>query len=695
MASKEFTVFAIDLSPCMGEYNNGRKITDLEFGLKYFYNHVSDLIIKDRKQDRIAVVLCHSPITKNLHSNENSLNNIQVIYKNEQFTYQDLKECSKQFVANSQPIKEIEGDCLETMLVGVGLFKETVKYKLTRNLVIITNANSPVNTFNSKLADATVQAITKMNINVYLNCIDMNDEKAGKMKKENIDNWSKLIKLYNGKIFDTFDANRAILYQPPLKKVRPVLSFLGNLRFGGAIEELFSNVSHDTVSNDNITIGVQVVPAVKVDGITPSHQFVVNRGNVDSIGDDLTYYIKNSDQKIDSKKDENKSEEANDDEKQIISRGEWDDGFRYSNMDMIALDKELMKSTKLPIRIGMDIYGFIKKKNLPFAYFTKEASYVIPCTTTSKKNLVSFNALCKSLIDLKTVALVRYVPNPSKDVETCALSPQMFTVDGGIVYGFILVRLAYKEDEKIGRFPNLTSVTTSSGTSVSSGTEPHSTKDEDKSSKNLHSLLPSASANELMESYILSKDLDNIQDQKIDDITLNNPKVSLVESDRFPLPNQHSQEFKDILTTSSPAIHKFNFNLKKILIKSLKEDNMHEYLNDKNFIQKVLVPSEEESNEALEHKRPTNLFNLSNVLSLNGSENGSKLLEKIDNQTQLLGHKLIKELGIKVVKEESKKRGSETAENEHLYEMNKNRKPNYGQSEGGYDETIDLNKLLG
>lgn len=717
MASKEITTFIVDLSPSMANKSNGRNISDLEYGLKYFYDIVTNKVLRGRKTDYISVITCHSNRTENPFSIEDSFKSIEVVSNKIAPTYDDLRKYKELLRPNMTEITEDEGDCFESMLVGIGLLTDTQKLKFVRNVVVITNAESKIKSFVTKVADATRNAINEMNINVVLNGIDFDVDGLkypGKSpeKAKNESGWASAFHTYKtSEVYTTAQIVESILHNPPLKKVKPIRAFKGQLRFGSGHYNKNENSDYvPELDQTCISLNVELYPALKAEKLASGHQYTIGREDTSV---DKTKYVKDYFIKLVSSKNEDDEDDdevrkrryVDDEDKDgdletvSIDANEWADGFKYSNYDILTLDEDLLNSAKLASDSGMDILGFIKMDDLPYAYLTGESYYLLPEASCSYKNFVGFNGLCQSLFDLDGLALIRYVQKPNDEIRVCILIPSKIKVNARFVYAFILVRLPFREDEKIGKFPLLTSIKTSNGKPFTSNNDlpdDNAIKQENDEESSNETNLPTVT-NSLMESFILSRDLDKKGKEK--DNESNDSETFFVENNKVTLSNDSLITFPKLshfgvssrLLVSSPAIHKFNLNIKKIMIKSLEDGNLHEYLNNPNFIQDNLISNENDNSGP-----STNLFNLSNVLKINSTTNDEWLTD-LNKNSKNAAKKLIKELDTKYIKQEDeakKKRKMPNNNNLNDIFMMKNAQGNYGAGEGDYEALPDINDLL-
>lgn len=714
MASKEITIFIVDLSPSMANKSNGRNISDLEYGLKYFYDIVTNKILRGRKTDYISVITCHSNKTDNPFASEDSFRNIEIVSNKISPTYHDLRRYNKLLRPNMTEMAEDEGDCFESMLVGIGLLKDTHKLKFIRNVVVITNAETNIKSFETKIADATRNAINEMNVNVVLNGIDFDIDglhypHKSREKAKNESGWVSVFDTYKtSKVYTTARIVESIIHNPPLKKVKPMRAFKGQLRFGS--DHCNKNENSDYVPDLDqtcISLNVELYPALKAEKLPSGHQYKIDPENnyVDKTKYSKDYFIKlasskdeanDNDDEVHKRRYVDDEENAGDLESVSVNVDEWTDGFKYSNYDLLTLDEDLLSSAKLASSPGMDILGFIKIEDLPYAYLTGESYYLLPESSCSYKNIVGFNGLCQSLIDLEGLAIVRYVQKSNDEINVCALIPSKIRVNERFVYAFMLIRLPFKEDEKIGKFPLLTSIKTTSGKSFTSNNDllddnPIKQEPDEDSSRDTN--LPSTTTNELMESFILSKDLDKIERKNThpDKFFVENNKVTLFNDSLISFPKLSNFGISSRLLVSSPAVHKFNLNIKKIITKSLEHRNLHEYLNDPNFIQNNLISDKNDS-----FGSSTNLFNLSNILKTNSTANDDWLADINENSIDV-AKRLIKELDTKYVKQEDEaKKKRKMTNNNNLNDMfmMKNAQGNYGAGEGEYEVLPDINDLL-
>ncbi|CAH2351821.1 hypothetical protein CLIB1423_04S06722 [[Candida] railenensis] len=712
MADKEITTFVVDISSSMGVSSSpaSRELSDLDLGLKYLFDVASAKAIRGRKTDFISVIAVHSPETENPYSSDDSFQNIEIVSKRiAPISYVDLKNIHSKLQPNPVPNSEYSenqlGDVFEGLVLAVSLLKDTSKLKFNRNIVLITNGESSITSFDSQLAGPTLSAMEKLSINLLVIGIDFeNVDHFSDIKRKNVAKWRDICaNCYNGKLITGNEALQSILYHPPLKKVRPMKAFKGQLRLGIDYQKLLKHSKRDTFKVDvkkedieesyepdldtfSLCLNVECYPATKIESLPSGHSFFVDKSkNASKISQIREYYIETAKEKDEAEKElgtrhstsKVKSEEDPEVKVEAIQDFDKIKAFKYSNYDLIPLDPGLEEATTLKSIEGIDIVGFLKKTSFSYAYLTEESFYVIPESNSLMRSVVGFNSFCSAMIELECYAIVRYVQKENSEVRMCVLLPYTVEVDDGeFVYTCSMVRIPFKEDEKIGRFPFLTP-------------KQKSNRDQEENGEAEESVItyPSEEVNKLMESFILSRDLDK-EDSHTSNTNISIPKTvsSAKSASLLPVPPERPSDSTDSkLLSNSPAIHKFNINLRRMIIATLSNDDINDALNDPDFVQKYLVSKE------------TNLFNLSNVLSLNSSSD-KEWLSNLNLKSNPIAKELIKELDVRyITKEEADQRANKRRKgagtNVHSL-FSKNPQGTFGANEGDYDAMPDLDNLL-
>lgn len=616
--SKEFTIFVVDCDPTMGESSGGIgseagtknvNTTDLEAGLSYFYNHTTSLLLKNRSSDRIAVVP----------------HGFRTLFKDSQFTYDDLKYFSLKLVLNTSS----SGDFMDTIYLALDIFQAKIHLKFVRSLVIITNSQANL-AISSRFEEYS--SFVKSNL---INVIGVNTPLKSEM--------GMIIQNWGGSFVNTADLANADI----LKRVNPRATSM-DMKFG-----------------DDISIPVEIYPAMRKEKIISGHDYTIEGGDPELVTRKTHYYIKEfpdiEDADEDTAQDYTKVNVQLDPAQKIS-------GYRISKLDTLAVDEEMKNLTRLPTDTSFDIIGFIKYAQIPYAYYVGETSYVLPGKDSGAKTL-AYNALATVLSDLAGVAIVRYVPGPKKDISVCALIPAKLKIKEKYSHGFILSQLAYKEDEKIGRFPNLSKKETAHVKKEEESEDEIEVEDDLIIKNNDEKEYPTEEDLDLMDQFLNSHDLD--KGEVIKREVIDNQKLTLKETQFVQTQPEFLDDTNSNLLPSSPSIFKFTSNLKKIIELSLKKDDLTSFLKEEDFVEKYLVKNE------------SNLFNLKNIFKLNTAAPEDWLL----HQNQEIERKLIKSLDVKYVsKEDIKKKKTQKSYTTGEKTV---------AEKSGFDEFFDINDILG
>ncbi|ODV77903.1 SPOC domain-like protein, partial [Suhomyces tanzawaensis NRRL Y-17324] len=583
--------------------------------LAFWYDHCTALLLKNRKTDRLGLVTTSSKL-----------------YEDAQFTYDRFKLYSQHLENQSAG-----GHFLEALVAAIDTFRDKIHLKYLRHLIVITNAKDSLD-FDIDLEETT-KLINQYGIKVIFTG-DFDDS------SKTFYGWKRLLAQWDhSRIVHSKELHRTIAQSVALRKVAPRATFTGCLRFAVDVEA-------DTLNQDNsaIKIDIQLYPAIKVEKTSSSHEYVFDdetktiRGLQRTTTHFIKKYTRDGPQDLLGEENDSDNEDYN---KEVIS--DYVPGFKYSKRDIIAVNKELAEVSQLPTSPGMDILGFVKKQHISLAYLVDESSYIIPPSNSSNINLVSFNALVRSLIDMDGVALARYVSKENSEVQVCALFPLKFQLKENSRYGLVSIRLAFKEDEKMGRFPSLTKDYTSANNDdddKEDEDEEETGEDGAKFSNEKKRALPSSEANVLMEEFIKARDLDEAPGADSFTHVLDNQKLGLIDTEFLNLPKTVKGDPDTKLMPTCPATKKTQRYLKQILSTSVNKESLEAFLNEEKFVEKYLVEEGE-----------TNLFNYNNILTGNtvGAENW---LTGMNSKSAPLVKKLITTLDSRYLKRnpEAKKR---------------------------------------
>ena len=123
---------------------------------------------------------------------------------------------------------------------------------------------------------------------------------------------------------------------------------------------------------------------------------------------------------------------------------------------------------------GLDIRGFLDRKDFPRYYLNSESTFIVTDTRQgSRADYMALSALVDSLIKLEKFAIARYVQRKNSEVQMCLLCPILIDDTNGMkrklgreeqhTRALILSRLPFAEDERSPDFPKLSYQRTTSG----------------------------------------------------------------------------------------------------------------------------------------------------------------------------------------------------------------------------------------
>lgn len=557
--SKEYTIFVLDASKSMDVKSDGETKSDFERALQYTFGYFTQQLIKNRKSDRFALILYSGSTFEVLYDNS------VLTYSVVQTYYTDSIEFHKRHTNDAEKV-----DLIDALYQALNLFSSTIKLKFVRNLYLLTNGVLPVGTIDRILLFQ--QMIKEYEINTTLSLI----ANANRNNQSTNSILTTLTKQFINTKFIDFD--RMISLSQPPKLVSPRCIAEGCLGFG-ILDGLIDQVG------TGIHFQVQVFPGVKASNPTSSTSYyidpILNQPN--KVDTALLLYIKKTSDLGDDEdaEDAEDGDESNSKETETQGKSEeekisvtWADctpGFKYSHRDLLAITPELEAATTLETSPSLDILGFYEKHKFPYAYMTEESTYVIPHQQYHEGNRLGYNSLIRAMIDLNYVALVRFVAKQDAEVQVCVAFPRYVAIGKQQGCILVLVRVAMKEDEKIGHFPKL-----------------EETNDR--------------TVDDLMELYIKSKKLR--RDRNFNPYILDDSRITLTHSEPVSEPTSADSTIDRILLARNPATDRFNYYFKKILFESLAlSDPLSKFLQEEKFVSKYLSAGEKNT-----------LFNMDTIL---------------------------------------------------------------------------------
>lgn len=627
MADKELLVFVLDATVPSSSY-------------AYLFQVLAAKLLKGLKTDYVSVALFHSANTVHAVADSGKFRGIEVLLDFETVCFENLQRLEARLSAEKGHPDPESSDAVQATLFSSMLFRPTVKKVFTRNVVLITSCESPIHADSHEKIERLLSTFAEIPSNLYVILDEPNDLFG-----------SLVAQFKSGSLFSTEDASSLTLNHPPIRKTRPVATYKGLLRLGADISLDTDNpgvfLYQDTKSSQ---FGVELYPAVKLETSSlHTHEYIIDNGAIVKLEKTRSHFVweKNFQGDRNDNEVERAAEEESDTEKKfdkkVVEATDLTPGFKFSNFDLIALDSDLKAAAKLETNKAFDILGFIHSALVPTALFTDEALYVVPEKSSTRQNDLNFRAFAQALYGKELAAICRLVRKSGSEVEVGACFPIKVAKDSKQMHAFIFIRLPFKEDEKIGVFPQL-----------------HSSEKADNE----------ASVNALMEDFINSKTLtgEPIQSKTI----IDNAKATMMTSDGSKLPLPPKLVSSDRFLCSSPSATRFSRYMLRILLNSLSAQDWVAFFTDKQFVQENIRTDADF----------TNFFNLQNCLAVNSGLESQGWLAELSEKLHEPAKRLADELDVKFVKrEEKKKRVAEGAAHQ---------KGNYGADEGDYGEIPDF-----
>lgn len=648
MADKEATVFVVDVGPAISPeaYN-------------YMFSTLATKLMKGLKTDYVSVVAFHSPHTNHALAETGKFRGINVLVDFETPTYKQLQRLKKELVPTKMPIADCS-DGFQALVFSVSLFEQTRKKVFKRNIVVMTSAESALNSLSENKVAAILGLTKDLAINLVVIGADFNSPHPGNVERD----WISIARQFDSShVLNVKEASHLTNYCPPVKKTRPMPSFRGDLRFGSDFSRVLSEDRYDPSEDDSCLVWqVEVYPAAKAEITSPNlHEYIVDGNKIVRVERSTKQFFwqKNFQANVEDLFDDT---DANDKQfdKVFVNHENTVPGFKFSNFDLLALDSDLRDASELAISSELDIFGFLKITSIPYSYFTDEASFIVPEKSSSFKNTLTHFAFCQTLYEKQIAPIARFVRKQAKEIEVGAMIPVKVKDGSDFCYCYIFIRLPFKEDEKIGKFPRLAEKPKVQGV-----------EDDKSDPKEDHTL------DGLMDSfvnactYVGEDGLDDTKDYKT---TIDNFKVTMKGTDSSKLNLPTKLQTSDPFLCNSPGSNKFSNYLRKLILKSLEVEDWISFCQDPKFVELALK----------ENKDATNLLNLENALIVNSNASSDWLL-KSSNKSSHIGKRLIEELDIKYLKKVDLKKQNVT-KNEAIYEQ----KGNYGADEGDYRSVPDF-----
>ncbi|EHA53989.1 hypothetical protein MCOR27_006885 [Pyricularia oryzae] len=509
MADKEATVYIIDLGSSMGDCNNGRTESDLDWSMRYVWDKLCTTTAASRKTWQVGVVGVRTDVTDNPldDAGEKGYNNISVLQNVAPMTLSALKLLQDKLVPSSTS----DGDVVSAIVVAIAMIDEAApqRLKYKRKIVLVTDGQGAID--GDDVGDIA-RRINELNIEITIIGVDFDDpeypfkeEDKSQLKARN----EKLLKSISTEckesVYGTMIEAVDELDTPRIKSTKPYKSFDGQLTLGDP----------ETYKESALSIHVERYFKTKqARPITASNVMVKSETDATQSGQDFEGGDGAGGQFADLKTARNYKVLDPDAPggKRDVPQDELARGYLYGRT-AVPMPESEFNITKLETKKSFTIIGFIAWEKYE-RFLNMGESSVIFASKFNEKDELAFSALVNALYETESYGVARLVAKDGKEPQLLLLMPHIDT-DIECLYD---VPLPFAEDIRYYQFPPLDKVVTLGGQTLTK-----------------HRLLPSDELEEAMSDYVDAMD------------------ISAAGGD-----DEEAQEYAPIEDTYSPIIHRVN-----------------------------------------------------------------------------------------------------------------------------------------
>lgn len=173
MASKEATVYIVDVGQTMGERNHGRTQTNLDWALEYIWDKITTTVATGRKTANIGVIGLRTDETENMMQGQDDYDNIKVFQQLNRMLMPDVRRLRNDLVVNQTST----GDAISALIIAIQMISEKCKkLQYVRKIILITDARAPMQT--EDLSQIT-KKLQEDNIELVILGVDFDDSEYG------------------------------------------------------------------------------------------------------------------------------------------------------------------------------------------------------------------------------------------------------------------------------------------------------------------------------------------------------------------------------------------------------------------------------------------------------------------------------------------------------------------------------------
>ncbi|KAF9361439.1 ATP-dependent DNA helicase II subunit 2 [Mortierella sp. AD094] len=448
MASKEATIYILDVGPTMKTKREGSQVPRHEETKKVLLKLLANKVHMSRKTVYVSVVLVGSDITNN------DLASVDENGADYQFVdvLQPLGVASLDLmkgVQNDVKLGETMGDCMDGLIVALDMMsKFCKKLKYEKKIYILTDACAEIN------SEGVEQITSTLNDDgVQLNVIGTDFDSEGEepkpksaMQAQNEQFFKDLCEASTGDIF-SIDEALDITSQFYSKKVKPTAVYRGTLDLGDPEDH----------SDASLSIPVQMFPSTMVAKLPLAKKYSILSesaaaddlpgGHTGFVNQSRTYKLKVTADMADGNMEEDTEVPADALEKAYMY------GKTIVPIRAVDLDAYKLRTAK-----GLTILGFFASSTFRREWLMTNIYSIFP-TPGDAKAEVEFAGLLFALFEKNSYALCRYVRVDDAEPKLGILWPEITTEHKCFYFG----QVAFSEDIRRYLFASLDDIHTASG----------------------------------------------------------------------------------------------------------------------------------------------------------------------------------------------------------------------------------------
>ncbi|KAG0044609.1 ATP-dependent DNA helicase II subunit 2 [Gryganskiella cystojenkinii] len=450
MASKEATVYILDVGTTMRTKREGKNVTRLEETKDVLLKLLANKVHMARKTVYVAVVLVGSDDTNNeLATVDDEGNadyqNVDVLRGLGVATLDLMKG-----VQNDVKIGEVMGDCVDGLIVSLDMItKFCKKLKYEKKIYILTDASSPINDDGT---DAIMTTLKEDNIQLNVIGTDFDDETEEVVKTDMQAQNEEFYKgLCNNTGGDVFSLNEAVelTSQFYTKKIKPTATYRGVLNLGDP-------ENHPDAA---LSIPVHMFPSTMLARFPNAKKYSVlsesavldelPEGRTGLVNLSRTYKLKVTADMA--------SGDMDVDEAQEVPQDALEKAYMYGKT-IVPIRAVDIEAYKLRTAKSLTILGFFSASTFRREWLMSNIYSLFPAPGDTRAE-VDMLGLLFALFEKDSYALVRYVRAEDAEPKLGILWPEITEEHKCFYYG----QVAFSEDVRRYLFSSLTDIRTASG----------------------------------------------------------------------------------------------------------------------------------------------------------------------------------------------------------------------------------------